>query len=71
MLPEILMTIQLSMNKDYNGGGVVYDVEVTKIDKSGFHGYYGFVLHNGEYWQSQGIGLFRWEFINHMKKVEL
>jgi len=65
MMTEILMNIKLTMNKNYCIPDAEYIVKVTEIDKSGFHGRYRLVDEGF----NKHIGLFRWENIHHMEKI--
>jgi hypothetical protein len=70
---EALMIIKLKMNESYMKQKPEYIVEVYKIDKYGYYGYYKLNdkddwvrhKHNGKY----VIGLFRWEHIFSMEKI--
>ena len=71
IMSKVLMKIRLTMNKEYSDHGTVYTVDVTSIDKAGFHGYYEHIGFDGERWNSKGTGLFRWEHIGHMEKISV
>ena len=66
-MTEVLMKIKLTMNKEYVIPGATYYVDVTEIDVHGFHGRYS----TTDNIQCNAIGLFRWEKIGHMEKINV